>query len=114
MLFGAEVVEDGDAGGCACRGRGGVGVVQHPAWRGVGGENPYSGVAVVGCQPAALWGADGVVTNNGVCGAVDEFWALAEMGFRYPRTLLSVWRWIPQCRSTSLGRCLGSPGSRCI
>ena len=71
MLSGAEVVGDGDAGGCACRGRGKVCVGQHPAWRGVGVEQPYSGVAVVGCQPAAIRGIDGVVPNSGVSGAVE-------------------------------------------
>ena len=72
-MSGAEVVEDGDAGGRDCRRRGDVRVGQHPAWRGAGGEHPYSGVAVVVHQRAAILGAVGVVPNSGVGEAVDEF-----------------------------------------
>ena len=86
MLSEAEVLDDGDASGCACRGRGEVRVRQHPAGRGVGGEHPYSGVAVVVRQPAALCGVDVVVPNSSVEGVVDEFWASVRMWFRYPRS----------------------------
>ena len=85
-MSGAEVVKDGDAGGCECRGRGEVRVGQHPAGRVVVWEYTYSGVAVVVNQPAAIRGAYVVVPNSGVEGAVDEFWALVEMGFRYQRS----------------------------
>ena len=103
---------EGVSGRCCRRRCDGVRVGLHPAERGVGGEHPYSGVAVAVSQRAAIRGAVGVVPNSGVGGAVDEFWALVKMGFRYPRSSLSVWKWIPQCRSTRRGRCLGSPGSR--
>ena len=86
-MSGAEVVEDGVAGGGGCRGRGGVRVGQHQAGRCVGVEHPYSGVAVVVRQRAAIRGAVRVVPNGGVGGAVDEFWALVKMGFRYQRSL---------------------------
>ena len=53
-------------------------------------QNQYSGVAEDDCLGDAIRGSVGVVTNRAVGEAVDEFWALVEMGFRCPRHSMSV------------------------
>ena len=56
---------------------------------------------------AAIRGAVGVVPNSDVGGAGVEFLELVTMGLRCPRRSTWMKVWVPQCRGTRRGRCLG-------